>query len=100
MILELKCMPRAKIIVKKESRWNLQKPGGWQTYKDAMEEVAAKMNKITEDKDLSIDSVMEKNDAIMNKAKFKAFGKSKPMTEKALGKRLEDRLKAAQRLDD
>ena len=30
MIFELKNMPKAKTILKKERRWNLLKPGGWQ----------------------------------------------------------------------
>ena len=36
----------------------------------------------------------------MTKVKFKAFGKSKPMTKKAISRRLEDRLRNVQRLDD
>ena len=100
MILELKNMPKAKTIQKKESQWNLKKPGGWDIYKVALEEVSAKMQEVTKDKDLDIEAVMKKTEAMMNKVKFKAFGKSKPTTEKALSRRLEDRLKAAQGLED
>ena len=52
MILELRNMPKAKTIQKKESQWNLKKPGGWDIYKVALEEVAAKMQEVTKDKDL------------------------------------------------
>ena len=65
-----------------------------------MEEAAAKLDEATENEGLSIEEVMKKNDAIMNKVKFQAFGKSKPITKKALNRRLEDRLRAAQGLDD
>ena len=99
LILELKRMPKAKTTVKKESRWNLQKPGGWQAYKVAMEDVATRMDTITDNQALDAETIMKKNDAIMNKVKFKVFGKSKQMTKKASERRLEDRLKAAQGLD-
>ena len=65
-----------------------------------MEEVADKMDNVTKDEGLNIEAVMSKHEAIMNKVKFKAFGKSKPATQKALNRRLEDRLKDAQGLDD
>ena len=83
IILELKNIPKAKTILQKESRWNLKKPGGWEIYKAAMEEVATKMVEVTEDESLTIEDVMNKNEAIMNKVKFKAFGKSKPATQKS-----------------
>ena len=100
LILELKNMPKVKTVVKSESRWNLQKPGGWEVYKAVMEEAAEKIDNVTEDNTLNVDEVMKKIDAIMDKAKFKAFGKSKPMTQKAVERRLEIRLKAAQGLDE
>ena len=100
LIMVLKNMPKAKMMVKRESWWNLHKPGGWEVYKAAMEEASEKIDNITRDESLEIDEVMTKTDAIMNKVKYKAFGKSKPMTEKAAERRLEVRLKAAQGLDD
>ena len=57
------------------------------------------MDAVTEDEGLNIDEVMNKNEAIMNKVKFKAFGKSKPPAQKSTNRRLEDRMKAAQGLD-
>ena len=66
-------MPKARTIVKKESQWNLKKPGGWELYKAAMEEAATKMDKITENEGLDIEDVMKQNEAIMTKVKFKAL---------------------------
>ena len=43
---------------------------------------------------------MKKFDAISNKAKFRAFAKTKPTTRKADARRVEDRLKAAHGLDE
>ena len=78
----------------------MKRPGGWELYKAAMEEAATKMDKITENEGLDIEDVMKQNEAIMTKVKFKAFGKSKPISQKALSRRMEDRIKAAQGLDD
>ena len=46
----LENMPRAKIKVQKESRWNLNKEGGWKTYKSVMEEKAKELEAVVEDK--------------------------------------------------
>ena len=76
------------------------KPGGWDTYMASLEEAAGELENIVEDESLSGEVVMRKFDAITNKVKFRAFGKTKPMTDKAETRRLEDRLKSAQGLDD
>ena len=66
-------MPKAKTILKKEGRWNLQKPGGWQTYKAKMDKAAAKIDEVTENVSLNVDDMKKKNDSIMKKVKFKAL---------------------------
>ena len=43
IIVELAKMPKANVKVAKVSSWNLNKPGGWDTYKAAMEEVAGEL---------------------------------------------------------
>ena len=56
--------------------------------------------KIVEDKTLSEDEVVKRFDSTTTKMKFKAFGKTKPVSRKSADQRLEERLKAAQGLDD
>ena len=99
ILVVLKNMPKKKKKVEKKSQWNLHKPGGWEVYKAAMEEASEKINNVIEDDTISVEEVMNKTDVIMNKVKFKAFGKTKPMTQKSCRSRLEIRLKAAQGLD-
>ena len=100
ILVLLKNMPKAKKMVEKKSQWNLKKPGGWEVYKAAMEEASEKIDNVIEDETLTAEEVMDKTDTIMNKVKFKAFGKTKPMTQKTCQTRLEIRLKAAKGLDD
>ena len=95
----LESMPKTKMKVQKESRWNLNKEGGWETYRSVMEEVSEELEAVVDDKDMTEEEVVKKFDAVANKGKFKSFGKSKPMTTKAVARRLEDQLKAAQGLD-
>ena len=92
-------MPKVKMRVKKEASWNLNKEGGWETFKKVMEEKSEDLDNIVEDRNISEEEVVRKFDAIANKVKFKAFGKTKPLTARAEARRLEDRLKAAQGLD-
>ena len=99
LIVSLENIPLAKVSEPKESFWNVLKPGGWDIYKDALEEETEKIKNIIENKNISEEEVMKKIDTITDKVKFKAFGKSKPITLKAEQQRLETRLKAAQGLD-
>ena len=89
-------MPSANKKVASECRWNLNKPGGWDLYKVAMEEAVKKINIIIDDKSKSIEEVMKQVDAKMDSVKFQEFGKTKPMTKKATERRLEVQLAAAQ----
>ena len=99
LIVSLENIPLAKVSEPKESFWNVLKPGGWDMYKAALEEETEKIQNIIENKNISEEEVMKKIDTITDKVKFKAFGKSKPLTLKAEKQRLETRLKAAQGLD-
>ena len=99
IVVQLEGMPRANTKVTHESRWNLNKPGGWDVYKVAPEEASEKMDAIIDDESKSIEEVMKKVDAIMDSVKYKAFDKTKPMTKKAYNRRLGVRLAAAQGLD-
>ena len=47
-----------------------------------MEEVADKLETVVDETDLSEEEVVKKIDAAATKAKFKAVGKSKPMTRR------------------
>ena len=99
IIIQMEGMQRANMKMPKESRWNLNKPGGWEKYKVTLEEASEKIDTIIDDDTLSIEDVMRKVDSKMNNAKFYAFGKTKPITRKASERRLEVRLAAAQGLD-
>ena len=59
--------------LKKENRWNLQKPGGWQTYKAEMDKATAMIDEVTENVSLNVEDMMKRNDSIMKKVKFKAL---------------------------
>ena len=99
IIIQMEGMQRVNMKMPKESRWNLNKPGGWEKYKVTLEEASEKIDTIIDDETLSIEDVMRKVDSKMNNAKFYAFGKTKPITRKASERRLEVRLAAAQGLD-
>ena len=73
---------------KKVSSWNLSKPGGWETYKRLTEEAAPRVKQAAEDEELDADKTMKIVEGIENKIKFKAFGKSKPPTQKKQAKNL------------
>ena len=100
IILSLENMPRSRNKKPKSTRWNLSKPGGWEEYKKASDEIASEADKIIEDDKLSNKTVMKKFDCLQNKIKYKSFGKTKPMTKAATERRLEVRLKAATGMDD
>ena len=77
-------MPRVEESKEKtKPTWNTRKPGGWETYKELSDKVAGEIEIIADDESLEDDKVMEKVDRIQTKLKFKAFGKTKPQTEKA-----------------
>ena len=99
IIVLLENMPKANMKVQKEASWNLYKEAGWETYKSVMEEVAKELELVVDDTDLSEEEGVQKFDAAATKAKFKAFGKSKPMTRRAENVRLETKLKAVQGLE-
>ena len=58
------------------------------------------MDIITENKGLSIEEIKKKTDALQNKIKFQAFGKSKPPTAKSKQRRLEVSNICALKLDE
>ena len=60
----------------KEVRWNLSKKNGWERYKQLTEANCEKIATLAEDEKLDIESVMSRIEAIENKIKFKAFGKT------------------------
>ena len=100
IIVTLEEMPKAKLKKSNEASWNINKPDGWKTNSKALEDTAKGLEAMVEDENLTEEDVVKKFDAITTKAKFRAFGKSKPPTKKAHAQRMEDRLKAAQGLDD
>ena len=67
-------------MAEKEASWNLLKPGGWDSYKTLTKEAAKKLKEIAEDNELGANE--KKLEALEDKIKFKAFGKTLPETRK------------------
>ena len=57
-------------------RWNLAKPGGWDSYKKETDKVSEKIDKLVEDETKDIDEVLDSFTKIHDKVKFVSFGKS------------------------
>ena len=73
-------MPGSEVEQKKESKWNVYKPGAWNNYEWISNLFAKKMEEIIDDNNLEIEEVMAKVDKLMEKIKHKCFGKTKPKT--------------------
>ena len=75
-------VPKNNVTKEKETTWNLLKKGGWESYKRLTKEAAEKVKRVAEDEALTSNEAMDKVEAIEEGIKFKAFGKTKPKTEK------------------
>ena len=73
-------MPRAQPAERLPAGWNLSKPGGWSKYKEEGKQVANVIEMLAEDNSCGIEETMAKVEKIQDKMKYKAFGKTKPMT--------------------
>ena len=56
-------------------RWNLAKEGGWKKYEEITNSYANKLNNIVEDKDSLMEDKYIRFEKVLDKIKFKAFGK-------------------------
>ena len=99
LMVVLKNLPTKIIRRDQECSWNLQKPGGWDAYEKLSDENNEKMDAVIEDESLNIENVMRKIEAMDNKLKFKAFGKTRPRTTRSRRK-MEERIKAARGMED
>ena len=77
-------LPRSEKVYEKETNWNLQKPGGWESYSRLTKEAAEEIKVVAENKGLDVNETMRKVETIETKIKFKAFGKTKAKTVKKL----------------
>ena len=100
IVVKFKNLPARQIKSDRISTWNLKVPEGWKKYELLTNQVVKKMNKVIEDESLDIESIKKKTDAIQNKVKFQAFGKTKPPTGKKRKFRLEGEQRAAQGMED
>ena len=75
LILYLENLPGYGIRNEKVMRWNLQKEGGWERYKELAEESSEKVIAIAEDRSKTVEEVVQKFEKISDNIKFKAFGK-------------------------
>ena len=81
VIVELE-MPTVESKSEKKTRWNVDKPGGWDKYKETSNKFAKDIKKIVNDHDLDKDKMEQKVEKINNKIKYIAFGKTKVKTDK------------------
>ena len=67
LMIDLKGMPRQQHLNQHESIWNKGKPGGWEAYEKITDEKADKIDKIIEDLDVDIETVMKELDKVDTK---------------------------------
>ena len=82
-ILSFKDLPKRK--QKKEVKrtiWNLAKPDAWETYGKVSDAHSDELDNIVEDNTLTIQEAMNKFERILEKIKFKVFGKVSVNAEK------------------
>ena len=76
--LEIKLkIPEKPAENKNTAVWNLRKPGGWETYKKLTDDIAEDLEKLVENNDIDIDTIVRRADDIQERVRFKAFGKTK-----------------------
>ena len=78
---------RQKLKTDKPASWNINKPGGWEIYKELTDTAAEKIDEVINNDKLVINEVVKKVENIENKVKFKAFGKTRPATKKKAAKK-------------
>jgi hypothetical protein len=76
LMVELE-MPTVEEKKEKVTTWNVNKPGGWEKYKESSDEFAEKIEDIVESEQMDIGKVIKKIDAIQDKIKHKVFGKTR-----------------------
>ena len=67
------------------------KPGGWDTYENITNEKADMIEKVVDNLDIDIETVMKELDKIDTKIKFKSFGKTKPKSRKYVKEKIEEK---------
>ena len=79
--ISLRDLPSSNRKTEIRTKWNLKKPGGWNRYKVATDDIADKIVEIV-DSEKDIEEVINKVEKLQNKAKFVAFNKTKIKREK------------------
>jgi hypothetical protein len=69
-------LPSSKGEVLTKTKWNLMKPGGWEKYGQATDDIAGKVVDVV-DVEKDIYEVIRKIDKLQDKAKYIAFDKTK-----------------------
>ena len=83
-------MSSVKKSSQKQMLWNTNKSGGWESYKDLTED-NPELTKLLEDDDISTPTPFNENlQKIMNKVKFRAFGKVSFSNRSVVDKPLEE----------
>ena len=82
VLLKLEGLPSKKVKPEKVTSWNLLKPGSWDKYKKLTKEAAKNVKKVAENMNFNANEAMKRLEVIDDAIKFKAFGKTKPKTQK------------------
>ena len=69
---------------------NKNKPGGWEAYGEMTNAAQSEMEKIIEDKERSVEEVMEKLDRMQEKIKHATLGKTKVKAKKNTNKSVQN----------
>ena len=76
LIVELHNLPGIRREIQKVTRWNLSRPGAWDTYKEVSNRLSEKIIEVAEDTSKTIEEVVEKVEKIHDDIKYQSFGKT------------------------
>ena len=66
---------KGKLVKNSKKVWNLAKEGGWERYKLESDNMSKKIEKNIDDKERNIEDTMANFNKLLDKVKYKAFGK-------------------------
>ena len=82
-----------------EKRWNTNKPGGLEKYRDVSDDYAVRMKEIILDRGKSYEEVMQEIDKIQDKIKYTSCGKTKIKRKPKASKKISDNDAAADMME-
>ena len=76
LIVTLHNLPGIRREIQNVTRWNLSRPGAWDTYKSVSDKLSEKIIEVAEDTSKTMDEVVKKVEKIHNDIKYQSFGKT------------------------